>query len=122
VAEVPSLDYPVAPAILSYWRQANMQPLCGWPPTWPDGVNLSGFAARKALRLAGVEPDSLRLGYDQRPFPVIGEFVGGQADVLILEAVTPPDWAQATLGSAAWHARPGPARAETPLVAGRATS
>jgi hypothetical protein len=122
VAEVPRLYYPVARAILGYWRQANMQPVCGLSAAWPDDVNLSGFAAPKPLRLAGVEPDSLRSSYDERSFPAISEFAGGQADVLILEAVTTPDWAQTALGSSAGHALPGPGRAETPLVAGRATS
>jgi hypothetical protein len=122
VAEEPRLDHRVALALRGDWGQANVYPVYGWPATWPDGVNRSGFAARKALRRVGLEPNSLRFSYDERPFPGIGEFDGGEADVLILEAVMTPGRAQTALGSAGGPALPGPAGAETPLVAGRATS
>ena len=57
-----------------------------------DGVNLIGFAAHKALRLAGVDPDRLSFRYDERPFPAIGWFADGEADVLIHEAIMTPHW------------------------------
>ena len=57
-----------------------------------DGVNLIGLAAHKALRLAGVNPDRLSFRYDERPFPAIGWFADGEADVLIHEAIMTPHW------------------------------
>jgi NMT1-like family len=57
-----------------------------------DGVNLIGLAAHKALRLAGVDTDSLSFYYDERPFPAIGAFADGGADVLIHEAIMTPHW------------------------------
>jgi len=57
-----------------------------------DGVNLIGLAAHKALRLAGVDPGSLSFCYDERPFPAIGAFADGDADVLIHEAIMTPHW------------------------------
>jgi TRAP-type uncharacterized transport system substrate-binding protein len=57
-----------------------------------DGVNLIGLAAHKALRLAGVDTDSLSFYYDERPFPAIGAFADGDADVLIHEAIMTPHW------------------------------
>jgi len=57
-----------------------------------DGVNLIGFAAHKALRLAGVDAGSLSFRYDERPFPPIRWFTDGEADVLIHEAVMTPQW------------------------------
>jgi TRAP-type uncharacterized transport system substrate-binding protein len=57
-----------------------------------DGVNLIGLAAHKALRLAGVDPDKLSFRYDERPFPPISWFAGGEADVLIHEAIMTPHW------------------------------
>jgi hypothetical protein len=57
-----------------------------------DGVNLIGLAAHKALRLAGVDTGSLSFYYDERPFPAIGAFADGDADVLIHEAIMTPHW------------------------------
>ncbi|MFC3577451.1 TAXI family TRAP transporter solute-binding subunit [Streptomyces yaanensis] len=57
-----------------------------------DGVNLIGFAAHKALRLAGVDPDKLTFRYDERPFPAVARFAAGEANVLIHEAVMTPAW------------------------------
>lgn len=57
-----------------------------------DGVNLIGFAAHKALRLAGVDTESLSFRYDERPFPAISAFADGEADVLIHEAIMTPHW------------------------------
>ena len=57
-----------------------------------DGVNLIGFAAHKALRLAGVKTESLSFRYDERPFPALSAFAGGDADVLIQEAIMMPHW------------------------------
>jgi hypothetical protein len=57
-----------------------------------DGVNLIGSAAHKALRLAGVDTASLTFRYDERPFPAISAFAGGEADVLIQEAIMTPHW------------------------------
>ncbi len=57
-----------------------------------DGVNLIGLAAHKALRLAGVDTALLSFFYDERPFPAIGAFADGDADVLIHEAIMTPHW------------------------------
>jgi TRAP-type uncharacterized transport system substrate-binding protein len=57
-----------------------------------DGVNLIGLAAHKALRLAGVDTGSFSFYYDERPFPAIGAFADGRADVLIHEAIMTPHW------------------------------
>ena len=57
-----------------------------------DGVNLIGLAAHKALRLAGVDTGRLSFCYDERPFPAIGAFADGDADVLIHEAIMTPHW------------------------------
>jgi hypothetical protein len=57
-----------------------------------DGVNLIGLAAHKALRLAGVDTGGLSFRYDERPFPPIGWFADGEADVLIHEAIMTPHW------------------------------
>lgn len=57
-----------------------------------DGVNLIGFAAHKALRLAGVDTGSLSFRYDERPFPPLRWFADGDADVLIHEAIMTPHW------------------------------
>ena len=57
-----------------------------------DGVNLIGIAAHKALRLAGVDPARIRFDYHERPFPAIGDFADGTADVLIHEALMTPHW------------------------------
>ena len=57
-----------------------------------DGVNLIGLAAHKALRLAGVDTESLTFRYDERPFPAISAFADDEADVLIQEAIMTPHW------------------------------
>ena len=57
-----------------------------------DGVNLIGFAAHKALRLAGADTEKLSFRYDERPFPAISAFADGDADVLITEAIMMPQW------------------------------
>lgn len=57
-----------------------------------DGVNLIGLAAHKALRLAGVDAGRLCFRYNERPFPAIGWFADGAADVLIHEAIMTPHW------------------------------
>lgn len=57
-----------------------------------DGINLIGLAAHKALRLAGVDIRGLSFRYDERPFPAIGWFADGEADVLIHEAIMTPHW------------------------------
>lgn len=57
-----------------------------------DNVNLIGFAAHKALRLAGVDPAQLTFDYHERPFPALARFTAGEADVLIHEAVMTPHW------------------------------
>ena len=57
-----------------------------------DGVNLIGLAAHKALRLAGMDIQSLSFRYDERPFPPISWFADGEADVLIHEAIMTPHW------------------------------
>ena len=57
-----------------------------------DGVNLIGFAAHKALQLAGVDLGKLSFRYDERPFPPISWFADGEADVLIHEAIMTPHW------------------------------
>ncbi len=61
-----------------------------------DGVNLIGIAAHKALRLAGVDPARIRFDYHERPFPAIGDFADGTADVLIHEAIMTPHWQRIT--------------------------
>jgi hypothetical protein len=57
-----------------------------------DGINLIGLAAHKALRLAGLDISGLSFRYDERPFPPIGWFADGEADVLIHEAIMTPHW------------------------------
>jgi TRAP-type uncharacterized transport system substrate-binding protein len=57
-----------------------------------DGINLIGLAAHKALRLAGVDTGRFSFRYDERPFPPIGWFADGEADVLIHEAIMTPHW------------------------------
>ncbi|MCV7114231.1 TAXI family TRAP transporter solute-binding subunit [Mycolicibacterium setense] len=62
-----------------------------------DGVNMVGFAAHAALRLAGADPDALvaagaRFDYDERPFPGLQHFAAGSANVLIQEAIMTPGW------------------------------
>ncbi|MFD4603010.1 TAXI family TRAP transporter solute-binding subunit [Streptomyces sp. NPDC058464] len=57
-----------------------------------DGVNLIGYAAHKALRLAGVDPEKLSFYYHERPFPPVARFAAGEANVLIHEAVMTPAW------------------------------
>lgn len=57
-----------------------------------DGINLIGLAVHKALRAAGVDPGGLSFRYDERPFPPIGWFADGEADVLIHEAIMTPHW------------------------------
>jgi len=57
-----------------------------------DGVNLIGLAVHKALRLAGLDTAALSFRYDERPFPAIGWFADGEADVLIHEAIMTPHW------------------------------
>lgn len=62
-----------------------------------DGVNLIGWAAHHALRLAGADPDSLeaagaRFLYSERPFPAVHRFATGEANVLIHEAIMTPSW------------------------------
>jgi hypothetical protein len=57
-----------------------------------DGINLIGLAVHKALRAAGVDPGRLSFRYDERPFPPIGWFADGEADVLIHEAIMTPHW------------------------------
>ena len=57
-----------------------------------DGINLIGFAAHKALRLAGVSAERLCFRYDERPFPALSAFADGQADVVINEAIMTPHW------------------------------
>lgn len=57
-----------------------------------DGVNLIGWAAHRALRLAGVDPAKLTFFYDERPFPCVGAFADGDTNVLIHEAVMTPHW------------------------------
>jgi len=62
-----------------------------------DGVNMVGFAAHAALRLAGADPAALvaagaRFDYDERPFPGLQHFTAGTANVLIQEAIMTPGW------------------------------
>jgi NMT1 family protein len=62
-----------------------------------DGVNLVGYAAHAALRLAGADPTELvaegaRFDYDERPFPGLQHFAEGTANVLIQEAIMTPGW------------------------------
>jgi TRAP-type uncharacterized transport system substrate-binding protein len=62
-----------------------------------DGVNMVGFAAHAALRLAGADPDALvangtRFDYDERPFPGLQHFAAGTANVLVQEAIMTPGW------------------------------
>jgi len=57
-----------------------------------DGINLIGLAAHKALRIAGLDISGLSFRYDERPFPPIGWFADGEADVLIHEAIMTPHW------------------------------
>ncbi|MFI1379907.1 TAXI family TRAP transporter solute-binding subunit [Embleya sp. NPDC020886] len=57
-----------------------------------DGVNLIGYAAHKALALAGVDADRLDFRYDERPFPALERFTAGEANVLIQEAIMTPPW------------------------------
>ena len=59
-----------------------------------DGVNLVGYAAHRALRLAGVDPGTLRFRYDERPFPSLTRFTDGETNVLIHEALPTPLWQQ----------------------------
>jgi hypothetical protein len=60
-----------------------------------DGVNMVGFAAHTALRLAGADPGDLvaagaRFDYDERPFPGLQHFADGSANVLVQEAIMTP--------------------------------
>ena len=57
-----------------------------------DGVNLVGYAVHKALRLAGVDPQRHRFRYAERAFPLLSQFINGEADVLIHEAIMTPQW------------------------------
>jgi TRAP-type uncharacterized transport system substrate-binding protein len=62
-----------------------------------DGVNMIGFAAHTALRLAGADPGDLvaagaRFDYDERPFPGLQHFADGSANVLVQEAIMTPGW------------------------------
>ncbi len=66
-----------------------------------DGVNLIGLAAHRVLLAVGVEPAALRKAggefiYDERPFPAIGAFRDGAANVLIHEAIMTPHWQRIT--------------------------
>ncbi|MFE5325972.1 hypothetical protein ACFRCG_06125 [Embleya sp. NPDC056575] len=57
-----------------------------------DGVNLVGFAAHKALALAGIDADGVDFRYDERPFPALEWFAAGEVNVLVQEAIMTPPW------------------------------
>lgn len=62
-----------------------------------DGVNAIGLAVHYGLSIAGDSADLLRengatFRYDERPFPVVNAFAGGELNVVITEAIMMPAW------------------------------
>ncbi|MEU6258568.1 hypothetical protein [Streptomyces sp. NPDC047043] len=56
-----------------------------------DGVSLLGFAVRRALRVAGVDA-SVDFVYDEQPAVCCARYVAGEADVVIHDLMSSPEW------------------------------
>ena len=59
-----------------------------------DGVNLVGFAVRRALRIAGIGAE-VRFVHDALPADCFKRFARGEADLVIHDLVSATDWAAA---------------------------
>ncbi|MFC3577510.1 hypothetical protein ACFOZ0_30440 [Streptomyces yaanensis] len=60
-----------------------------------DGVSLVGFAVHRALRLAGLGVGGLRFVYDAEPADCLGRYATGEADVVIHDMMSMPEWERA---------------------------
>ncbi|MEU2282949.1 hypothetical protein ABZ614_13620 [Streptomyces sp. NPDC013178] len=56
-----------------------------------DGVNLVGFAVRRALRMAGVDA-VVDFVHDEQPTTCCERFAKGEADVVIHDLMSAPEW------------------------------
>ncbi|MFF5147964.1 hypothetical protein ACFY6U_51070 [Streptomyces sp. NPDC013157] len=73
-----------------------------------DGVSLVGFAVRRALRIAGVDAQVTYV-HDEQPATCCERFASGEADVVIHDLLSTPDWTAASearpVKYLAWDAR-----------------